>query len=127
MKKRPEVFIEHMLEAIERIEAYTARMKKDFFLQDGKTQDAVIRQFEVLGEAARRISPSAVADSPIPWKAIVGLRNKLIHDYLGIDVEMVWKTAKQEAPRLKAYLRSIQRDHPRFSSGKLSKDRRAGG
>lgn len=105
MKKRPEIFLEHMLEAIERIEAYIARMKKDRFLQDSKTQDAVIRQFEVLGEAAGRISPTTVADSPIPWKAIVGLRNKLIHDYLGIDVEMVWKTAKEETPRLKAYLR----------------------
>lgn len=106
MKKRSEPYILHMLDAIMRIESYVGRMKETGFLRDLKTQDAVIRQLEILGEAARMIPPSSVKDSPIPWRAIVGMRNRLIHDYLGVDIAIVWKTVKGELPRLKAYLKT---------------------
>lgn len=105
MKKPPEVFLAHMFECCERIETYTKGINKRAFLADTKTQDAVIRQLEIMGEAARLIAASAMEDSPIPVKAIVGMRNLLIHDYLGVDLEIVWKTVKRELPRLKAYLK----------------------
>ncbi|MFA4973572.1 MAG: DUF86 domain-containing protein [bacterium] len=106
MKKRPEPFFLHMLDSIGRIESYVGRMKEPAFIRDAKTQDAVIRQLEIIGEAAGRIPSNAVQDSPIPWKAIVGMRNRLIHDYLGVDLAIVWKTVKSELPKLKAYLKT---------------------
>ena len=104
MKKRPEPFFLHMLDSIGRIESYVGRMKETGFAKDQKTQDAVIRQLEIIGEAAGHVPSAAVKDCPIPWKAIVGMRNLLIHDYLGVDIKIVWKTVKAELPRLKAYL-----------------------
>ncbi|MFH1829812.1 MAG: DUF86 domain-containing protein [Pseudomonadota bacterium] len=106
MKKQPEPFLLHMLDSIARIESYVGRIKKAAFIRNAKTQDAVIRQLEIIGEAAGRISFNSVKDSPIPWRAIVGMRNRLIHDYLGVDLAIVWKTVKVELPRLKAYLKT---------------------
>lgn len=105
MKKRPEIFFGHMIDAAEQIEKYIKGMKQQEFLDDDKTIDAVIRQFEILGEAAGNVRTELTQDSPIAWKSIVGLRNKLIHDYLGVDAEIVWETAKQELPKLKKYLK----------------------
>ena len=105
MKKRPELYLRHMLDACDRIAEYIGNMKREEFLRDAKTVDAVIRQFEILGEAAGRVPANCVGDSPIPWKTIVGLRNKLIHDYMGVDVEIVWQTVKGELPRLRAYVK----------------------
>ena len=104
MKKRPEPFFLHMLDAIARIESYVGRMKERGFAKDQKTQDAVIRQLEIIGEAASHIATASVKGCPIPWKAIVGMRNRLIHDYLGVDIGLVWKTVEDELPRLKEYL-----------------------
>ncbi len=105
MKKPPEAFFKHMLESVERIETYVGDYKKREFMADPKTQDAVIRQFEIMGEAAGQVSANAVTDAPVPWRAIVGMRNRLIHDYMGVDLEIVWKTVKDELPRLKRYLK----------------------
>lgn len=105
MKKRPEVYLAHMLGAIERIERYTKAMKRASFFDDLKTQDAVIRQLEILGEAAGQVAETHVQESPIPWRAIVGMRHRLIHDYLGVDLEIVWQTVKHELPKLKRYVK----------------------
>lgn len=104
MKKRPEVFLEHMLMAIEKIEEYISGLDESAFKNDSKTADAVIRQLEIIGEAARNVPENSVKDSPIPWAKITGLRNKLIHDYFGIDLDIVWKTAKEGTAPLKNYL-----------------------
>ena len=104
MKKQPDFFLRHMLDAIEKIEEYIEGMNRDLFLRDHKTIDAVIRQFEILGEAAGRVPTDHVSDCPIRWQAIAGLRNKLIHGYFGVDPEIVWKTATSELDELKRYL-----------------------
>jgi len=105
MKRQPEIFLRHMINAIKTIEKYIEGMDHDLFLKDNKTIDAVIRQFEILGEAASRVPTELVEDCPIPWKAIVGLRNRLIHGYFGVDTEIVWKTATSELDELKRYLK----------------------
>lgn len=110
MKKRPDIFFRHMLEAIEKIEIYVKGYDYDSFLEDNKTIDAVIRQFEIIGEAASRIPSRLTTDSPISWKAIVGMRNKLIHDYLGVDVGVVWKTINESFKVLKPYLKNKLRN-----------------
>lgn len=95
-----------MVEAIERIESYISGYDQSTFMSDEKTIDAVVRQLEILGEAASQVPSDLVKDSPIPWKAIVGLRNKLIHEYFGVDYEIVWDTVTNKLKGLKEYLKN---------------------
>ncbi|MBU4484609.1 DUF86 domain-containing protein [bacterium] len=106
MKKRPEIFFDHMLIAINTIEKYIHDYNYKKFMEDSKTTDAVIRQLEILGEAASNIPLKIVIDSPISWHSIVGMRNRLIHDYFGVDLEIVWKTSKKSLGSLKKYLQT---------------------
>ena len=105
MKKSPKIFMEHMLMAIEQIEEYLKGYDEKKFLNDQKTIDAVIRQMEIFGEAAGNIPQEIVENSPVPWHKIVSLRNKLIHQYFGVDIGVVWKTATESLGGLKGYLR----------------------
>lgn len=105
--KRPEVFFKHMLMAIEKIGQYVKNYNSELFHKDQKTVDAVIRQLEIIGEAAKNIPKDLVKDSPIPWNRITGLRDKLIHDYMGVDVGVVWKTATEGLKDLKIYLEEM--------------------
>jgi uncharacterized protein with HEPN domain len=73
-------------------------------------QDGVIRQVEVVGEAAKRVSGEVKTKCPdIPWQDITGMRNKLIHDYFGVDLEAVWETVRKDVPRLKSQVESLLR------------------
>jgi len=101
------VYLRHMLDAISKIEEYTAGMDEPAFLSDDKTKDSVVRQLEVVGMAANQVSrPFQTAHSSLPWREIVGMRNKVAHDYLGVDFRQVWKTVKHDLPPLKAALAS---------------------
>lgn len=104
MTKPPEVFFKHMLLAIEEIGHYIKGYTYRKFADDSKTVNAVIRQLEIIGEAAGRISSSLVKDSPVAWKNITGMRHKLIHDYFGVDKEIVWETVSEDLAPLKKYL-----------------------
>ncbi len=104
MKKQHNMYFRHMLMAVEQIEKYISGYNEASFKKDQKTIDAVIRQFEIIGEAAKNIPSNAAVDSPIPWSKITGLRNKLIHDYFGVDTAIVWKTARDGLAPLKKYL-----------------------
>lgn len=101
-KRHCRVYIEDISEAIERISRYTAA-GKEAFLSDEKTQDAVIRQLSIIGEAAARI-PSKVKDAApdVPWKKIVGMRNILIHEYSNTSIHRVWDTVQHHLPNLAA-------------------------
>jgi uncharacterized protein with HEPN domain len=104
MKKQPEIYLKHMLMAIEEIESFIKGFSYKKFINDSKTFSAVIRQLEIIGEAAGRVPKSLVKDSPNPWQDIIGMRNKLIHDYMGVDSEIVWDTASKGLKALKKYL-----------------------
>lgn len=104
MTKPPEVFFKHMLLAIEEIESYIKGYTYRKFADDSKTVSAVIRQLEIIGEAAGRISSQAVKNSPVAWGHITGMRHKLIHDYFGVDKEIVWNTVTKDLAPLKKYL-----------------------
>ena len=106
MTKQPNILFEHMLKAISQIEKYISGLNEQTFQEDSKTLDAVIRQLAILGEAANGIPRDLVEDSPIPWQMIVGMRNKLIHDYMGIDAELVWDTASNQLKTLKKFIES---------------------
>lgn len=105
MTKPPEIYLKHMLMAIEEVESYLKGYTRNSFQKDSKTISAIIRQLEIIGEAAGHIPKEQVSDSPIDWKKITGMRNKLIHEYFGVDVEVVWKTATEGLSPLKHYLK----------------------
>lgn len=87
----PELLIQDILESIEKIKRYTEMMSFEQFLNDDKTNDAVIRNFEIIGEAANRM-PETIKDTyqKINWHRIRGFRNRIVHDYMGVDYEIVW-------------------------------------
>jgi len=107
-KRKDTAVIQDIKEAIERIISYISRMEYDDFLHDYKTQDAVIRNIEILGEAAKLLTNKTKEKYPdIPWKDIAGTRDKLIHDYFGVNIDIVWDIAKNEIPTLSAQLQDI--------------------
>ena len=103
MSKRKDVdLLNDILESINRISAYTDKLSYDEFLNDYKSQDAVIKNLEILGEAVKLLSPDFKKNNPdLPWKDISGTRDKLIHDYFGVNIDIVWDIIKNELPSIK--------------------------
>ena len=89
-------------------QAFVKGMTFASFSSDRKTWYAVVRALEIVGEATKRLSPE-LKDRyrDLPWKDMAGMRDKLIHDYFGVDLQVVWETATEEAPALEAEIRSI--------------------
>lgn len=101
-------FVRHMLEAIERIQGYTKNCGEDEFMVNFMLQDAVMRNLEIIGEASKRISPDLkIRFSKNPWKQISGMRDKLIHDYFGVDLVSVWAVVEVDLHELKMELNKI--------------------
>jgi len=93
------VFVRHMRDATRRIQSYVEDVDKSDYAEDVVLQDAVVRQLEILGEAAGRVSRDFANDHPeIPWSDITGMRHRLIHDYFEVDVDLVWTTATKHVP-----------------------------
>jgi len=94
-------YLRHILEAIDKIEQYTSVGQRRFFAES-HWSDATIRQLEILGEAVKRLSPETRVSKPdVPWKDIAGMRDFLIHDYFGVDLETVWTTTQVDLPQLR--------------------------
>ncbi len=108
MKKDNLVYMKHILDAIHRIEKYTYGVKYDGFMDNELLQAGVIREIEIIGEAAKQL-PQEFKDrySNIPWKKMTGMRDKLIHNYLGVDLDAVWDTVEDDIPQLKDKLENI--------------------
>ena len=100
MSKDPRAYLAHILESLQKIERFTADGKARF-LGDAMVQDAVLRNFEIVGEAAKRLDDAYRAAHPgIPWRAVAGLRDVLIHQYAGVDLQRVWAIVEGELPGL---------------------------
>jgi uncharacterized protein with HEPN domain len=101
-------FISDIVEAISRISAYTTGMTYEAFLADTKTQDATVRNLEIIGEAVKRLSPELRARyADIPWKGMAGARDRLIHDYFGVSFDVVWEIVSNELPQVMEPLKTL--------------------
>ncbi len=107
-KRKDTAVIQDIKESLNRIISYTSKMEYKDFVQDYKTQDAVVRNIEILGEAAKLLSDDMKEKyQDIPWKDIAGTRDKLIHDYFGVNIDIVWDIAKNEIPLLYTKINDI--------------------
>ncbi len=101
-------YLEHILDAISKIEDYLSDSNHDEFLNDSMTQDAVVRNLEIIGEATKRISKETRQTHPeIPWSEIAGTRDRLIHAYFDVDLNEVWIMVERDVPLLKSAVAKI--------------------
>lgn len=108
MKKNPQIFLKHILESIEWIERDVKGMSKNDFLNNVPIQDAVVRRIEIIGEAIRNLPPEIKKENyDVPWQDIMDMRNKIIHEYFGIDLELVWGVVKKDTPELKNQVKKL--------------------
>jgi len=103
------LIIEDIRSAIARIERYMNGMTRDQFLTDEKTIDAVVRNLEVIGEAVRWLpQESKIRHTNISWGQIAGLRNRIVHDYFGLDLEIIWQVLQTSLPEFKRQLAEVR-------------------
>ncbi|GAB61212.1 MAG: DUF86 domain-containing protein [Candidatus Jettenia sp.] len=100
--KRDEIYLKHIIDAINNIEVFIDKMGKDEFMKNKLVQSATIRQLEIIGEAVKNVSSHLRKSySDISWKDIADLRDKLIHEYFGVDIQLVWIICVRDIPTLK--------------------------
>jgi uncharacterized protein with HEPN domain len=100
-----QLLLEDILEAAKKILSYTSGMSFDDFISDDKTIDAVVRNFEIIGEAANRVPEDFKSDHPeVEWRRMTGLRNRIIHEYFGVNYATVWKIKEENIPGLADFI-----------------------
>ena len=101
------LYLEHIREAAEKIAAYCGSGREEF-RKNPMVQDAVIRNFEIIGEAAKRLSEDAKRQTPeVPWRRVAGFRDVLIHQYMGVDLEEVWNAVEAHLPVLRRAVEAL--------------------
>ena len=109
MKKRnEELYLKDILEAISHIQAYTKNISYSQFSSDQMKIDAVVRNLEIIGEAVKKLDMAYRESHPsVEWKAVAGMRDKLIHHYMGVDYHLVWDVIENQVPGLKANVETL--------------------
>ena len=108
MKRNYKLFIKDIILAMKSIEEFVEGLSLDEVKEDDKTSSAVIRKFEIIGEATRHVPDNLKENYPdIPWKKMGGMRDRLIHAYFGVDYRLVWEAIKIDIPKLKPRLEEV--------------------
>jgi uncharacterized protein with HEPN domain len=108
-KRDPLILLEDITLAIQKIGRYTAQMDRDTFLADELVIDGVARNLEIIGEAARQLPEEFVRNhAHVPWRQIAGLRNRIVHDYFGLDLEIIWEIIQHDLPELEKQVRALK-------------------
>jgi uncharacterized protein with HEPN domain len=109
-KREPRLLLTDILDSIEKIQSYTEGHTYKSFIEDSKTLDAVIRNFEIIGEAANRLPEDFKDSNPsVNWFRIRGFRNRIVHDYMGIDYQIVWTIIEKDLMKLEKEIADISR------------------
>jgi uncharacterized protein with HEPN domain len=110
-KREINLYIDDILESIGRIEDYVRNLSENDFLNDMKTIDAVVRNLSVMGEAVNNIPDEIKIKHPdIPWDEIIGMRNKIIHEYFGVDADILWETVKTDLPAFREQILKLSKE-----------------
>lgn len=105
------LYVIDILKAIDLIQSFVSDMGMEEFKIDLKTQSAVIRQFEVIGEAVKKLDKGLTKKYPdTDWSAIAGMRDLLIHQYFGVDLDLVWESVTEDLPKFKKTMKAIEKD-----------------
>lgn len=108
MKKEAMIFLEHILDSIDKIDEFTEDISEEDFRNSVQLQDSVIRRIEIIGEASKNIQTGFKRNHPeIPWSKMAKTRDKLIHGYFGVDIGLTWDIVKRNLPDLKKKIRRI--------------------
>ena len=104
-------YLHDILDSVNDVESFIDDMSFEEFVKDRKTKNAVVRSIEIIGEASKKL-PVALREkyAELPWKEIIGMRDKLIHGYSGVDYETVWEAAKENLPSLKKVVQRMLKD-----------------
>lgn len=113
MKKRNEkLYFDDIISSIEKIKKYIKTIEDKEFIKNSLIVDAVIRNIEIIGEASKNISDTIKKKHPdIPWKRMIGLRNITIHEYFGVDLEIIWEIVSKNLPEIKPKLNKIRKNY----------------
>ena len=107
-KREPKLYLEDIKNSIRKIESYTRNLSFTEFKKDGLRIDAVVRNLTIIGEAARNIPEEIKSKNPdIPWGEVMGMRNKVTHEYFGVDEDILWKTIKEDLPGFKKQISEL--------------------
>ena len=107
-KRDSALYLQDILTATEKIEEYIQGLSAQEFNKDWKTIDAVIRNLEIIGEAARNMPEEIISGHPeIPWGKMVSMRNKVMHEYFGVDEDILWKTVTEDIPEVKKQIKGL--------------------
>ena len=102
------LYLKDILAAVDSVEGFVVGMDFEAFQADDKTTSAVIRKFEIIGEATKHLPDEIRQSYPsVPWKEMAGMRDKLIHFYFGIDYQLVWRTIKERLPQVRQQIQKI--------------------
>ena len=119
MKSREFIdYLRDIIDAVGKIEKFTEGMDSEGFCADDKTAYAVIRALEIIGEATKKVPQNIKESYPqVPWREMAGIRDKLIHDYFGVNLEVIWRTVQEDLPALKPRILQILQENAKETEG----------